>query len=60
MAQLVFIIGNGFDIDMGLPSRYSDFAKSQEFKDLANRMCQMSYEEEDATFPEKLFAELFY
>lgn len=25
----VLIIGNGFDIDLGLKSRYSDFAKSQ-------------------------------
>lgn len=24
----VFIIGNGFDLDMGLPTKYSDFAKS--------------------------------
>ena len=28
----VFIIGNGFDLDLGLPSRYSDFMNSQEFK----------------------------
>ena len=25
----VFIIGNGFDLDLGLPTRYSDFAKSE-------------------------------
>ena len=31
MAQLALIIGNGFDIDMGLPSRYSDFIKSKEW-----------------------------
>ena len=46
MAQLAFIIGNGFDIDMGLPSRYSDFADSPEFHDLAHRMYNMYYEEE--------------
>ena len=46
MAQLTFIIGNGFDIDMGLPSRYSDFADSPEFHDLAHRMYNMYYEEE--------------
>ena len=38
MAQLALIIGNGFDIDMGLPSKYSDFAKSPEFNDLVKRM----------------------
>ena len=26
MAELALIIGNGFDIDLGLPSKYSDFA----------------------------------
>lgn len=25
----VFIIGNGFDLDLGLPTKYSDFAKSE-------------------------------
>lgn len=25
----VLIIGNGFDLDLGLPTRYSDFAKSE-------------------------------
>ena len=30
----VLIIGNGFDIDLGLKSRYSDFAKSQLWIDL--------------------------
>lgn len=46
MAQLALIIGNGFDIDMGIPSRYSDFADSQEFHDLAHRMHDMFFEEE--------------
>ena len=46
MAGVALIIGNGFDIDMGLPSRYSDFADSQEFHDLAHRMHDMFFEEE--------------
>ena len=46
MAQLALIIGNGFDIDMGLPSKYSDFAKSPEFRDLVKRMRDMYYIEE--------------
>ena len=25
----VFIIGNGFDLDLGLSTKYSDFAKSK-------------------------------
>lgn len=33
MADIAFIIGNGFDLDMGLPSRYSDFIKSKEWHD---------------------------
>lgn len=46
MPGLALVIGNGFDIDMGLRSRYSDFAKSSEFSDLANRMYNMYYKEE--------------
>lgn len=46
MAEVALIIGNGFDIDMGLPSRYSDFADSPEFHDLARRMHEMYFEEE--------------
>ena len=46
MAGVALIIGNGFDIDMGLPSRYSDFADSPEFHDLARRMHEMYREEE--------------
>ena len=33
MAQLALIIGNGFDIDMGIPSRYSDFIRSKEWNE---------------------------
>lgn len=46
MAELAIIIGNGFDIDMGIPSKYSNFANSPEFHDLTKRMHDMFYEEE--------------
>lgn len=46
MAELALIIGNGFDLDLGLPSKYSDFADSPEFHDLAHRMHDMYFEEE--------------
>ena len=46
MAELALIIGNGFDLDLGLPSKYSDFADSPEFHDLARRMHDMYFEEE--------------
>ena len=32
----ILIIGNGFDLDMGLKTRYSDFATSNEWKECAN------------------------
>lgn len=34
MADIVLILGNGFDIDLGLKSKYSDFAKSDEWSNL--------------------------
>ena len=46
MAELALIIGNGFDLDLGLSSKYSDFADSPEFHDLARRMHNMYNEEE--------------
>ncbi len=46
MAELALIIGNGFDIDMGIPSKYSDFADSPEFHDLTRRMNDMYRQEE--------------
>ena len=46
MAELALIIGNGFDLDLGLPSKYSDFADSPEFHDLSRRMHDMYFEEE--------------
>lgn len=32
MAELAIIIGNGFDLDLGLPSKYSQFIESDEWK----------------------------
>lgn len=29
MAKKILILGNGFDIDLGLKTRYSDFANSE-------------------------------
>lgn len=33
MADIALIIGNGFDLDMGIASRYSDFIKSKEWNE---------------------------
>lgn len=46
MKQKVIIIGNGFDIDLGLPTRYSDFVESSIFENLleSNELCQYLYE----------------
>ena len=33
---IAIIIGNGFDRDMGLPSSYPEFAKSDEWNKLLN------------------------
>ena len=38
MAQLALIIGNGFDIDMGIPSKYSDFIRSKEWQGVVKRV----------------------
>lgn len=38
MAGVALIIGNGFDIDMGLPSKYSDFIKSKEWQNVVKRV----------------------
>jgi hypothetical protein len=34
MVELAIIIGNGFDLDLGLPSKYTDFIKGKEWKEL--------------------------
>jgi len=44
----VFIIGNGFDLDLGLPTKYSDFANSVYWPNTAsenNRMKEVNKEE---------------
>lgn len=38
MAELAIVIGNGFDIDLGLPSKYSDFIKSPEWNSAIKRV----------------------
>lgn len=38
MAEVAIIIGNGFDLDMGLPSKYSDFIESPEWKAVVKRV----------------------
>lgn len=37
MAKKILIIGNGFDIDLGLKTRYSDFSDSKDWKVLTQR-----------------------
>lgn len=36
MAELAIIIGNGFDIDLGLPSKYSQFIEGDEWEKIVN------------------------
>ena len=48
MAELALILGNGFDLDMGLPSRYSDFAESNEFKAIVKKVSDIYNEKERA------------
>lgn len=43
MAHLALVIGNGFDIDAGLPSKYSNFVDSQEWEDLCKRFQGLMY-----------------
>ena len=38
MADLAIIIGNGFDIDLGLPSKYSQFIEGDEWKKIVNTL----------------------
>ena len=35
MAEVAVILGNGFDLDLGLPSKYSNFIESDEWKKIA-------------------------
>lgn len=38
----ILVLGNGFNLDMGLETRYIDFVKSQEWKDLYNKFHRTS------------------
>ena len=38
MAEVALIVGNGFDIDMGIPSKYSDFIRSKEWQGVVKRV----------------------
>ena len=42
MAELAIIIGNGFDIDLGLPSKYSQFIEDDEWKKIVNTIILFS------------------
>ena len=36
MAKTIMIMGNGFDVDLGLKSRYTDFLEGEEWKRVCN------------------------
>ena len=36
--EILLIIGNGFDIDLGLKTRYSDFIESGYYPSIYNRL----------------------
>lgn len=62
MAHLALVIGNGFDIDAGLPSKYSNFVDSQEWEKLCKRfqglMCSSGYKENSLiTHLQKVYGE---
>lgn len=40
--NIVLIIGNGFDLDLKFESKYSDFAKSEEWKELYEKYASKS------------------
>lgn len=50
MAKRLLIIGNGFDIDLGLKTRYSDFSKSNNWKTCNRLFLHIVYKEVDITF----------
>ena len=45
MAELAIIIGNGFDIDLGLQSKYSQFIEGDEWKKLEKTLNSFSTED---------------
>lgn len=42
MAKKILILGNGFDIDLGMKTRYSDFAKSRYWDELMENVYGIS------------------
>lgn len=44
MSKAIIILGNGFDLDLGLKTSYSDFAKSAQWKDLMDNNTHSSDE----------------
>lgn len=38
MGEVAIIIGNGFDLDMGLPTKYSDFIEGPEWEELTHTL----------------------
>lgn len=46
MVEVVIIIGNGFDKDLGLPTGYPDFVKSDEWKKLEKKFCSFTTEDD--------------
>lgn len=45
MADVAIIIGNGFDLDMEIPSKYSDFIESPEWKPLAHTLDMFPFDD---------------
>lgn len=45
MAKGIFILGNGFDLDLGLATSYSDFAKSKQWDDLMDENIHSVYDD---------------
>ena len=40
MSNVVLILGNGFDVDLGLKSKYTDFINEAEWKKLCTELIQ--------------------
>ena len=57
MAQLALIIGNGFDLDLGLPSKYSDFMDSPEWRNILSGV-RSSYHGEELNHSQSRAARL--
>lgn len=44
MSNICLVIGNGFDLDLGLKSSYKDYFESDEFKEISNDLDYSKYE----------------